>query len=129
MWIPKTTCRVQEIPVLASGKLNLQKCQELAAEAKAGDVDVTFLAEVCHDLTVWLDGHLVVRNRGFRGPACMPHGDRRVPVEALLRHRRLIIAQGEGREARRNLRWIKGLGGEEVGGEEVGGEGSGRYRT
>ncbi|HZR79137.1 MAG TPA: AMP-binding protein, partial [Chthoniobacterales bacterium] len=36
LWIPKKICRVPEIPVLASGKLNLQKCQELAAEAKVG---------------------------------------------------------------------------------------------
>ena len=30
LWIPKKVCRVEAIPVLASGKLDLRKCQELA---------------------------------------------------------------------------------------------------
>jgi acyl-[acyl-carrier-protein]-phospholipid O-acyltransferase/long-chain-fatty-acid--[acyl-carrier-protein] ligase len=34
LWIPKKVCRVDSIPVLASGKLDLKKCQELAARAK-----------------------------------------------------------------------------------------------
>src|SRR5947207_520036 len=32
LWIPKKICRTDSIPVLASGKLDLKKCQELAAE-------------------------------------------------------------------------------------------------
>src|SRR5947199_1090248 len=32
LWIPKKICRADSIPVLASGKLDLKKCQELAAE-------------------------------------------------------------------------------------------------
>jgi acyl-[acyl-carrier-protein]-phospholipid O-acyltransferase/long-chain-fatty-acid--[acyl-carrier-protein] ligase len=32
LWIPKHVQRVEAIPVLASGKLDLKKCQELAAE-------------------------------------------------------------------------------------------------
>jgi len=32
LWIPKKVCRVDAIPVLASGKLDLRKCQELAAD-------------------------------------------------------------------------------------------------
>src|SRR5213595_2100475 len=32
LWIPKKVCRVDAIPVLASGKLDLKKCQALAAE-------------------------------------------------------------------------------------------------
>src|SRR5437588_11364716 len=32
LWIPKNICRVDAIPVLASGKLDLKKCQELAAK-------------------------------------------------------------------------------------------------
>jgi acyl-[acyl-carrier-protein]-phospholipid O-acyltransferase/long-chain-fatty-acid--[acyl-carrier-protein] ligase len=32
LWIPKRVCRVDAIPVLASGKLDLRKCQELAIE-------------------------------------------------------------------------------------------------
>lgn len=31
LWIPKKICRVDSIPVLASGKLDLRKCQEAAA--------------------------------------------------------------------------------------------------
>lgn len=34
LWIPKKICRVDAIPVLASGKLDLKKCQELGAQAK-----------------------------------------------------------------------------------------------
>jgi acyl-[acyl-carrier-protein]-phospholipid O-acyltransferase/long-chain-fatty-acid--[acyl-carrier-protein] ligase len=35
LWIPKRVCRVEAIPVMASGKLDLRKCQDLAtAEAK-----------------------------------------------------------------------------------------------
>jgi acyl-[acyl-carrier-protein]-phospholipid O-acyltransferase/long-chain-fatty-acid--[acyl-carrier-protein] ligase len=34
LWIPKKICRVDTIPVLASGKLDLRRCQELAAQAK-----------------------------------------------------------------------------------------------
>src|SRR5437016_628067 len=34
LWIPKKVSRVDAIPVLASGKLDLKKCQELAAQAK-----------------------------------------------------------------------------------------------
>jgi acyl-[acyl-carrier-protein]-phospholipid O-acyltransferase/long-chain-fatty-acid--[acyl-carrier-protein] ligase len=34
LWIPKKVCRVDAIPVLASGKLDLKKCQELGAQAK-----------------------------------------------------------------------------------------------
>jgi acyl-[acyl-carrier-protein]-phospholipid O-acyltransferase / long-chain-fatty-acid--[acyl-carrier-protein] ligase len=32
LWIPKQVQRVETIPVLASGKLDLKKCQALAAE-------------------------------------------------------------------------------------------------
>jgi acyl-[acyl-carrier-protein]-phospholipid O-acyltransferase/long-chain-fatty-acid--[acyl-carrier-protein] ligase len=32
LWIPKKVCRVDAIPVLASGKLDLTKCKELADE-------------------------------------------------------------------------------------------------
>jgi acyl-[acyl-carrier-protein]-phospholipid O-acyltransferase/long-chain-fatty-acid--[acyl-carrier-protein] ligase len=32
LWIPKQVQRVEAIPVLASGKLDLKKCQECAAE-------------------------------------------------------------------------------------------------
>jgi acyl-[acyl-carrier-protein]-phospholipid O-acyltransferase/long-chain-fatty-acid--[acyl-carrier-protein] ligase len=32
LWIPKQIQRVEAIPVLASGKLDLKKCQERAAE-------------------------------------------------------------------------------------------------
>jgi acyl-[acyl-carrier-protein]-phospholipid O-acyltransferase/long-chain-fatty-acid--[acyl-carrier-protein] ligase len=32
LWIPKKICRVEAIPVLASGKLDLGKCNELAAK-------------------------------------------------------------------------------------------------
>jgi acyl-[acyl-carrier-protein]-phospholipid O-acyltransferase/long-chain-fatty-acid--[acyl-carrier-protein] ligase len=31
LWIPKRICRIDSIPVLASGKLDLSKCKELAA--------------------------------------------------------------------------------------------------
>ena len=31
LWIPKKICRVEAIPVMASGKLDLRKCQDLAA--------------------------------------------------------------------------------------------------
>jgi acyl-[acyl-carrier-protein]-phospholipid O-acyltransferase/long-chain-fatty-acid--[acyl-carrier-protein] ligase len=34
LWIPKKVCRIETIPVMASGKLDLRKCQELAAEIK-----------------------------------------------------------------------------------------------
>ena len=33
LWVPRTIRRVEEIPVLASGKLDLGKCKELAAAA------------------------------------------------------------------------------------------------
>ncbi|MDQ6622301.1 MAG: AMP-binding protein [Verrucomicrobiota bacterium] len=33
LWVPRTICRVDAIPVLASGKLDLGKCKELAAAA------------------------------------------------------------------------------------------------
>jgi hypothetical protein len=32
LWIPKRVQRIESIPVLASGKLDLKKCQELANE-------------------------------------------------------------------------------------------------
>jgi acyl-[acyl-carrier-protein]-phospholipid O-acyltransferase/long-chain-fatty-acid--[acyl-carrier-protein] ligase len=32
LWIPKKVCRVDSIPVLASGKLDFRKCQELAIQ-------------------------------------------------------------------------------------------------
>jgi len=35
LWIPKKVCRVEAIPVLASGKLDLKKCQELATSSGA----------------------------------------------------------------------------------------------
>jgi acyl-[acyl-carrier-protein]-phospholipid O-acyltransferase / long-chain-fatty-acid--[acyl-carrier-protein] ligase len=34
LWIPKKICRVDAIPVLASGKLDLKKCQESAIETQ-----------------------------------------------------------------------------------------------
>ena len=34
LWIPKLVQRVESIPVLASGKLDLKKCNELANEAR-----------------------------------------------------------------------------------------------
>src|ERR1051326_8309585 len=34
LWIPKKVCRVEAIPVMASGKLDLRKCQEIAASGK-----------------------------------------------------------------------------------------------
>ena len=33
LWVPRTICRVEAIPVLASGKLDLGKCKELANAA------------------------------------------------------------------------------------------------
>src|ERR1041385_3325966 len=36
LWIPKHVQRVESIPVLASGKLDLKRCQELAMEMPAG---------------------------------------------------------------------------------------------
>jgi acyl-[acyl-carrier-protein]-phospholipid O-acyltransferase/long-chain-fatty-acid--[acyl-carrier-protein] ligase len=33
LWVPRTICRVEAIPVLASGKIDLGKCKELAAAA------------------------------------------------------------------------------------------------
>ncbi len=33
LWIPKKTCRVDSIPVLASGKLDLARCKERANES------------------------------------------------------------------------------------------------
>ncbi|CAA9251369.1 MAG: Long-chain-fatty-acid--CoA ligase [uncultured Chthoniobacterales bacterium] len=33
LWVPRTICRVDEIPVLASGKLDLGKCKDLAGAA------------------------------------------------------------------------------------------------
>jgi acyl-[acyl-carrier-protein]-phospholipid O-acyltransferase/long-chain-fatty-acid--[acyl-carrier-protein] ligase len=35
LWIPKKVCRVDSIPVLASGKLDLKKCQDRAFETQA----------------------------------------------------------------------------------------------
>ena len=32
LWVPKTIKRIAAIPVLASGKLDLQKCKEMAEE-------------------------------------------------------------------------------------------------
>ena len=34
LWIPKKISRVEAIPVMASGKLDLRKCQDLAAQSK-----------------------------------------------------------------------------------------------
>jgi acyl-[acyl-carrier-protein]-phospholipid O-acyltransferase/long-chain-fatty-acid--[acyl-carrier-protein] ligase len=34
LWIPKKVCRIDSIPVLASGKLDLKKCQGRATEAR-----------------------------------------------------------------------------------------------
>ncbi len=34
LWIPKKICRVDSIPVMASGKLDLRKCQDLAAKSE-----------------------------------------------------------------------------------------------
>jgi hypothetical protein len=45
--------------------------------------------------TMWLGGHLVSWNADFQETACLPHGDTSMPYEALLRHRRPIIAQGD----------------------------------
>ena len=33
LWVPRTVCRVDQIPMLASGKLDLGKCKEVAAAA------------------------------------------------------------------------------------------------
>ena len=33
LWVPRVVCRVEAIPVLASGKLDLGKCKEIAATA------------------------------------------------------------------------------------------------
>jgi acyl-[acyl-carrier-protein]-phospholipid O-acyltransferase/long-chain-fatty-acid--[acyl-carrier-protein] ligase len=33
LWVPRTIRRVDEIPLLASGKLDLGKCKDLAAAA------------------------------------------------------------------------------------------------
>ena len=33
LWIPKTIRRVEQIPVLATGKLDLRRCSEIAAAA------------------------------------------------------------------------------------------------
>src|SRR6266446_6023040 len=35
LWIPKKVCRIDSIPVLASGKLDLKKCQDRAFETQA----------------------------------------------------------------------------------------------
>ena len=32
LWVPKTIRKIEAIPVLASGKLDLQKCKELAGK-------------------------------------------------------------------------------------------------
>ena len=34
LWIPKKICRVDAIPVLASGKLDLKTCQELVVSSQ-----------------------------------------------------------------------------------------------
>jgi acyl-[acyl-carrier-protein]-phospholipid O-acyltransferase/long-chain-fatty-acid--[acyl-carrier-protein] ligase len=39
LWIPKSVQRVDSIPVLASGKLDLKKCQERAAETRESRLD------------------------------------------------------------------------------------------
>ena len=36
LWIPKKICRLDAIPVLASGKLDLKRCQESVAQMKQG---------------------------------------------------------------------------------------------
>ena len=41
LWIPKHVQRLEAIPVLASGKLDLKKCQELAAERGDANRDDT----------------------------------------------------------------------------------------
>jgi acyl-[acyl-carrier-protein]-phospholipid O-acyltransferase/long-chain-fatty-acid--[acyl-carrier-protein] ligase len=33
LWIPKRICRIEAIPVLASGKLDLGRCKDLACAA------------------------------------------------------------------------------------------------
>lgn len=35
LWIPKLILRVDQIPVLATGKLDLRRCAELAAESQS----------------------------------------------------------------------------------------------
>jgi acyl-[acyl-carrier-protein]-phospholipid O-acyltransferase / long-chain-fatty-acid--[acyl-carrier-protein] ligase len=37
LWIPKKVCRVEAIPVLASGKLDLTRCKRVAEECAAND--------------------------------------------------------------------------------------------
>jgi acyl-[acyl-carrier-protein]-phospholipid O-acyltransferase/long-chain-fatty-acid--[acyl-carrier-protein] ligase len=37
LWIPKTIAMVEQIPVLATGKLDLRRCSELAAAAVANE--------------------------------------------------------------------------------------------
>jgi acyl-[acyl-carrier-protein]-phospholipid O-acyltransferase/long-chain-fatty-acid--[acyl-carrier-protein] ligase len=37
LWIPKRLLRVEAIPMLASGKLDLKRCKELALEAKGNE--------------------------------------------------------------------------------------------
>jgi acyl-[acyl-carrier-protein]-phospholipid O-acyltransferase/long-chain-fatty-acid--[acyl-carrier-protein] ligase len=37
LWIPKNVQRVEAIPVLASGKLDLKRCQGLATKVRADD--------------------------------------------------------------------------------------------
>jgi acyl-[acyl-carrier-protein]-phospholipid O-acyltransferase/long-chain-fatty-acid--[acyl-carrier-protein] ligase len=39
LWIPKKICRVESIPLLASGKLDLAKCKEVAEQSAIGDDD------------------------------------------------------------------------------------------
>src|SRR5262245_26171404 len=46
-----------------------------------------FLPRFAMVVSVWLDGHLVPGNARFRETAHLPHGDTRMPAEALLRHR------------------------------------------
>ena len=74
--------------------------------------------------TMWLGGHLVSRNADFQETSCLPHGDTSMLYEALLRHRRPIIAQGGSQLDSRFFQEIKGLSA-----AEVGEKGSGRYRT
>ncbi|HXA08729.1 MAG TPA: hypothetical protein VNW28_02030, partial [Chthoniobacterales bacterium] len=39
LWIPKTIRRVEQIPLLATGKLDLRRCSEIAATAEAATVN------------------------------------------------------------------------------------------
>lgn len=39
LWIPKTILRLEQIPVLATGKLDLRRCSDVAAAALAGTAD------------------------------------------------------------------------------------------